>query len=637
MNLNQLTTGTPQAFRKFATGQMVDTQATVEGQYQIAFTRGTIPERWEIDVPMIAGLDAPAIGGQTLHSHQANEILARQIEEFAGNPLYCGLTPVYIQWFAGGSVATTQVPQDGYYLIESLTVDYHDTQFGIIQIKMKVVFLYAESTPPVHTVSMWWGGGSRTTGYTGIATPWQAFPPGGTYSFGTDTTHFVGAETTVPVYLTNGTLPNPIYFQESSTISNWFIGGCHVYDTINTGTYPVPTTTFVNPQWVEVFGRKHVFTGDIWITNGFIALLIQVGQIGIKVYAWDTSGTPQWRQKGTLNCQDNASNNATVIGVNFIMVGPDYVWLRVMLGTSTAQIRLWLMWQRGERTVDIAPQPLTATNTNINALSFSFTNAPKITANESNVVDMPTQGNTNLPPTGTYGWSASFGTLDNLITIFNWQTPPGTAQPNTVGTASIGFGDGATPLINLIKHYALGFLPMTTTNLQSEAETGSLGTGWSTGTTIAGYSGTGEAICASATASGNADLWGTAFIPAVGQYDVWVRVAVSAHTSSTAQWQMGLWDATSSAFVASTTYAPNNAVFTANNTFLWVRVATNVTPTAGHNMQFRVVTTATTDTVLYVDQAVLVPKTSFGTLNNFPQDIWQQYMWQTLFLVNHHA
>ena len=639
MNLNQLTTGTPQAFRKFATGQNVDTGSIIEGAYQISYSRGATPERWDVDVTMIAKLDAPAVGGQASGSHQSNEILARQIEELCGNTLYTGLNPVYIQWFAGGSVTPTQTPEDGWYIIESCASDYADTQFGIIRLKFKVVFLYAEGTPPVHTVSMWYGGGSRVTTYAGLATPWTPFPPGSTFGPSVDTTHRVGAEATIPFFTTTGTLPNPFYFHSGSTIATWFKGGCHIFDTINTGTYPVPTNTLANAQWVEVFNRKHVFSGDCVITNGLALVLIQLATSSnptATCYAWDTTGSPQWRNKGTLYFRNaTAATNLWAIGLQFIRIGPDDLLLRI-IDDGADQYRIWVSMQRGEYAVDFGVQPLTNQITGQDAMIFVAATAQKIVANESNISDQATQGAGGLPPTGTYGWCVTWSATDNILSMMLWQKVPSTSQPHIMDTSEISFGDtGLTQ--NLIRWYSLAFVPLANTaNLQAEAESGALGTGWTSGTTIAGYSGAGEAILASGTLSGNADLFGTSYVPAVGQYDVWMRVAVSARTSAVGQWQMGLWDTTSAAFVASTTYAPNNAVFTANNTWIWVRVATNVTPTATHNMQFRVVTTATTDTVLYVDQAALVPKTS-STWFNFPQDVWQQDMWGTKFTVNHHS
>ena len=199
---------------------------------------------------------------------------------------------------------------------------------------------------------------------------------------------------------------------------------------------------------------------------------------------------------------------------------------------------------------------------------------------------------------------------------------------------------------------------------------------------------------ASGTASTNADLFGTSWVPPADQYGVAFRIRVTSAASTTAQLQAGLWDATSSAFVpgASTIYAPSQwgtgyiwllanrrsvsdgvlnstttvtsatAVFssadqgkaisgagipvgatissvtnattivlssaaTATASGVTLVIGGPVTPTAGHNMRFRAVTTGTLATDFFVDEAALLPLES-ATLGagDLPGDIWSQAM-----------
>jgi hypothetical protein len=238
---------------------------------------------------------------------------------------------------------------------------------------------------------------------------------------------------------------------------------------------------------------------------------------------------------------------------------------------------------------------------------------------------------TNLAVQADYGYAAGFATTKSHLSGILWQTPPAVVQGSQTATA-FGTGDNAIPTQNIIKYYAIYAIPFSSlqANLQAEAESGTLGTGWSS-VADAGASGGNAAKAASGTLSTNADLFGPAWSPPAGIYDVWFRVRVTSIASAVAQMQLGLWNPTTGAFVASTTYAPSQSAV-AYGASSWLRVATAVTLPAANATQFRAVTTATLATDWFIDEAVLVPKSGAtgAGVPNYPQDLWQQSQWDRI-------
>lgn len=179
---------------------------------------------------------------------------------------------------------------------------------------------------------------------------------------------------------------------------------------------------------------------------------------------------------------------------------------------------------------------------------------------------------------------------------------------------------------NSVRYYGFFVIPYgvsgsySAANLQAEGESGSLGTGWSS-VADGAASGGNTAKAASGTVAANADTFGTSFVPAPGTYDAKFRVRVTSAAGAAAEMTLGLWDVTASAFVASTTFKANQA----GTIYSWLVAASAITPTAGHNMQFRAVTALTLGTDWFIDEAVLLPRT-LTAQNNGPQDIAQQWL-----------
>lgn len=601
-------------------GQVVGT-AVIESSRTIVWPRGGVVEQQDVVFWVQAW---QALGGSAAGSFQALLYLLRQLEELASNT---DLQAVYVQW------ATTAQPNppynapdphDGWYVIEKIRPDYASAPSGFVAVSATMDKL--APTPPA-SLATWYAGAALATTYTATATPLIAFPIGASGAPGT-TGSRTGAEGVVPYTinpLTNAM--NPVGWVRPGTIAALYTGQAHVYDTVSTSSNPIPLSgSFVNTNWVEVFGTQHDLVGDYVITNGLLLLLFQVGQVAAPtLYFWNTSlGTPAWQQALTLNYKDSPSFNiGTAREVNLERVGLEEVRLRVRLSSSAGQwAQLRFKLQRGMRHASVEFLPLTETNAQAFGLDILGAATPKIAYNEAAIADASSSA--NLAASTVNGFGAAFGTGTNGP-IYGWlyQNPPATGQPSIGGSADIGFGDGATPTVGTYQLYGVFATPWTAAqNLQAEAESGNLGGGW-TSVVDAAASGGHAAKAASGTASGNADLFGTSYVPQVAQYDMWVRLKVTSAASSTAQMQIGLWDVTSAGFVASTTLAPNQA----STSYVWIRVVANTFPTASHNMQFRAVTTATLGTDWFIDEAALVPKISQAQgVGDAPGDLFTEFL-----------
>jgi hypothetical protein len=122
------------------------------------------------------------------------------------------------------------------------------------------------------------------------------------------------------------------------------------------------------------------------------------------------------------------------------------------------------------------------------------------------------------------------------------------------------------------------------------------------------------------------DLFGTAWQPLAGTYTIYFRVRVASNVSNSGAMNFGAWDTTGGFYTSSVTTLVPSAF--AGITYQWIPFSTApFTPIAGHNIQFRCQTGSTLTTDWFVDEAVLLPFSS-TTTNSFPQDIWQQFMFQ---------
>lgn len=628
MILNNLDLGAPS--HPWATpivGQNVGT-VLIEGVETTVWPRGSIERKQTVSFYVKAW---QAIGGQSANTSGAMKYLLKQIEELASNR---DSQPVYIQWTATADPAAlynTSELHDGWYTIDEFEPDYsHNVVTGPVQCRMTVTEVAAAAP---RSVALAYQGAALSSNFSGTALNLVSLPVGSTAM--ESSFNRTAAEGSVPCILSPVASPEPLVL--SSTISNIFLGRVHVYDTINTASNPVPTSggTFVNANWVEVFYTDHDFAGDCVVTNGLQLLLFQQGQARIcQAYLWNTATSPtNWQQwTSSVAYIDVAGNGGTLQSYSLGRIGPEECSIKAFLSTSggkSAQVRLRL--QRGRYEVRADFMPLVEATTNNATLSFVLPATPKIVYNSTQVADN-VLSETSPAVATDYGYAAAFiaSTAQPFIPGFLYQNEPGGSQPFIAGNnARVQLGDTTSLAVNAQRSYGFFAVPYgvsgtySPANLQAEAESGTLGTGWSSVADAAASAGN-TAKAASGTTAGNADTFGTSFVPAPGTYDVWFRVKVTSNVGSAAEMTLGLWDATSSAFVPSGSTTFNRTAMT--TTYSWERAATAVTPTATHNMQFRAVTALTLGTDWFIDEAVLLPKT-LTAANTGPQDIFQQWLY----------
>lgn len=98
------------------------------------------------------------------------------------------------------------------------------------------------------------------------------------------------------------------------------------------------------------------------------------------------------------------------------------------------------------------------------------------------------------------------------------------------------------------------------------------------------------------------DVFGPPVIPVSEPYDVWYRVRVASTAGSKADLTLGLWDDQGARWVGSTTYRSDQV----GTSYSWIKVASGVTPVAGHSVQFIASLIRGPGTDWYIDEAVAV-------------------------------
>ena len=659
--LNQLDTGASHPWPNWSVGQVLGS-VLVERAKTIYYPRGRKTFSQQASFWVQAW---QALGGAAARSMQARLYLLAQLEELAGNP---DLQPVYIRWTQtddpSAPYATAEL-HDGWYNISDFQADYRNyIVTGPVKVALTVERVappppnrvgYGYASAPLGTIYV---GSSATPVYV-VGFPANSSYPGPVVSRTGAEGSLIGAVSPTPA----GALINPVSFGLSATVSDWWKGGVRVYDTINTGSNPVPTSvgTFVNANWVEALGPDRYWQGDAFLTNGLLGFLFQAGQARLcQVYLWNTAlvGGAAWQLLGELRFASSSQVNCTCQGYSFDRLGSEESSIGVTMAgagaaTTQAVVQLQMRLQRFYRLVRIA---ITALADNFNSgsgNSLSFVGAPTgkmIVYNPSAAGDAQVETIAfNAPNTANdgYGYAGVFypgsgtpyhaGFLYQAASVTPLKQPQTLASPTDTVYMADGPGAGST------RYYGFWAIPFPTTqNAQAEGEGGTLGTGW---TSVAdsgnGASGGNTARCASGTLSGNADLFGTAWQPPQDassnqRYIVVFRVRVTSAAGATPEMTLGLWDATASAFVTngSTTFAANAL---GSIGYHWLLIGTNpaspVKPPSGHNVQFRAVTAGTLGTDWFVDEAILLPvsRSNLTTVfpiadQDFPQDLFQQFL-----------
>jgi hypothetical protein len=585
----------------------------VEGGQSVIFDRsGMVRKRTET-----IWVSSPA--GET-----AAKRLVRQVQELAGNP---GLQPVFIQWASGGGNILID-SEDGWYILETVTPDLEVTIDGIIPIT--IVVAYVAPSTLARALAMSWLGSPAAVGWQlNVPNPvanWLAFPINAA-GIPFQVRRF-GAEGYIPVsYQLPASVLAPELFYPSATISDLWKGRVAVYDTINTSANPIPTGgSFINANWNEVLHPDHSFVGDCVITNGLLLLLFQVGAGAnalATIYFWNITSNI-WQNFGTLSGSDSNASGWTLRSITLGRVGHRESSIRLDAASNTSNwISINIRVIAGTYFVRLALRQLTQTNTRGDNLTLLPVIAPKITWNENQMNDNTLAADqVNIPSGSQFGYTAAFATNSGAPFFFGWLYLDNTGQSTqgNILSTGLGVGDLALPAINNTRFYGFFITPfLAPQSLQAEAESGTLGTGWSS-VADALASGGNAARAISGTVSGNANTFGAAWIPPSGAYSIYFRIRVASNASALSQMQLGLWDVNSSVFLGSNTYSPSFF----GTSYAGVLTLSSISLTVGRLVQFRAQTTATLATDWFIDEAILVP-INLPAIQNAPRDLFQQF------------
>ena len=453
--INDIDLGPSNPWPDWQQGQVMGS-ALIEGTRTIVWPRGATQVRMDVTFLVTAW---QAIGGQAAMTFGAARYLIRQLEELAANP---DLQPVYIQWTASGAAGAFNRADehDGWYVIEHIQPNYRRFILGgVVETKLTVVEM-APTTPA--SLSTWYSGAALSSNYSATSTALIAFPVGSTQQPPTAASR-TGGEGAIPI--TTSPVPNPLPFVRPGTIAALYTGGCRVWDTINTGSNPVPVAggTYVNANWVEVKGTQHDFAGDCVVTNGLLLLLYQVGQANIpRVYLWDTSlGTATWHLIGDGKYNDNAANTGTLREVNLDKLGLQEVRVRCVASTSAGNYSIFRhKVPAGGYHVYCEAWPLTQGDTS--QTNFAWDTSAGIGAYVTGFTDTTSSTTfpSNLATTTVNGYSAAQGSASGSPLFgFFYQNIPTTAQGRLVSTTSFALGDTAGPASGSFKLYGFFAVP----------------------------------------------------------------------------------------------------------------------------------------------------------------------------------
>lgn len=621
MIINSLDLGGKHPYPTPIVGQTVGLQI-IEGYEQSIWPRGSVPRKQTVRFWIRAW---QAIGGQSADTAGALKYLLKQIEELAGSR---DQQPVYIQWTATAqpSQINTTDSHDGWYVIDDFEPTYQGVDFPLPMADCKMTVTHIAAAPP-RRVALAHSGGALATNYAAVAAanllelPYGSFAHEASFS----RTHATGI---APLSILSP-IANPESFTPPAALSNYFASGVRVFDTVNTGTNPVPLAgLYVNANWVEVFGTDHNFIGDCVITNGLLLLVPQPTGITL-CYFWDTTvATPAWQ--GGPNLQPAG---IVLRSYSLDRVGAEEAGVTTICsdGANIFHVRYRLQRGRYEVRMDFR-DPLGAYAQPYRLLAQSFTGI-KISYNSTNLRD-PVLDLVDPFSATDYGFGAYFFTSPVQHAIFGWLTQNQTTSAlpywNVAGGYS-GPGDTVSQPINTWRSYAFFAIPFgtngvySTSNLQGECESFTLSGGFAN-VVDAGSSGGRAAKLPSGTAVGAIALGPGAALDAgaTGSYDLWIRIRVTSAASATAQLRLGWYDGTAGAYVASNDFSPSN--FTTS--YGWYRVLNGFGVTGnGHSQEFRAISvTNAAATDFWLDEMALVPRT-LSLDNRGPQDLWQQFMY----------
>lgn len=134
-----------------------------------------------------------------------------------------------------------------------------------------------------------------------------------------------------------------------------------------------------------------------------------------------------------------------------------------------------------------------------------------------------------------------------------------------------------------------------------EAERFTLGPGWSTVPDPGANAG--RSVKAAMGTPGPEGVFGDAFAPAPGSYDLWYRVRVSNNPPAKPEMLLGLVDVDTGSYAAAEIIPPSEAT----TRYGWLQVDSNLTFVPGHRLRFQANIASRLSTDWFIDEAALVP------------------------------
>jgi hypothetical protein len=453
--LSDIDTGGRPAHLLTSGGQALST-ALITGSRTIPWSEGGALEKLDVDFWIEAW---QAQGGSAALSLGALRYLIRQLEELRQNP---DLQPIYLQPALTAQpspvYASRADSRDGWYYIDALQSD-PESYNGRGAVEAKMTLSRVASAAASSSLVVAYTGGALASTYSATPTPLVAFPVGSTLQPAT-TGSRTGGEGAIPI--STSPVPNPLPFVRPGTIAGLFTGGCRVWDTISTGSNPVPVAggTYVHANWVEVKGPNHDFVGDCVVTNGLLLFLYAAGSAPCPlVYLWNTSlGTATWQSIGSVQLQDNAGNAGVLREINLDRLGLQEVRVRLRASTSAGNyVEVRQKLQAGCYHAYAELWPLTQSLTNQLALVWSST---AVYATGFTDTTSSTTFPSNLALTTTSGYAAAQGSASGApIFGFLFQNAPTTGQGRLSTTSLFGYGDAVGPLVGSMKLYGFFAIP----------------------------------------------------------------------------------------------------------------------------------------------------------------------------------
>lgn len=372
--------------------------------------------RRTLDVPMgYSQVFGIGVGAETFslqcnirrHTDTSASAKAQQLQELFSNPDW---QIAYLQF------PTNYTKNDGFYFLDSISLPsefWHAAQ--IFPITLTVTRLGAKDQ--LRLAERWTGFSEKIKGWTTLPTVQMAAAPvNSTLNDDTIANNRTASDGIVPTIQTpNASL---LTFKPSTTIADWFLGDCRVYDSIVAGDS-------ASGNWAQVFSKEHRFFGDTIFQNGLLRYN------GTQMWAWNTSSSA-WANFGSF-----ATNQASAIGFDIDKITPSSIsWreTRKMSGGGVARVDFNL--RRGAQFLraKVSTKTVGLGGLDIWGISSSGTLAGSFFHSSSS----GTNGSGGLAVDSACNFEAAFSTASPLVWGLILTEQPPTNQPRDTNGSFLG-------------------------------------------------------------------------------------------------------------------------------------------------------------------------------------------------------